>query len=423
MPTAAIPAPATAGASAPPSADTTTRPSRRTLLRINLALFGIGVATFALLFSTQALLPDLAAAFAVGPSRASWTVSAATVALAAAVLPLSLVSERFGRRRVMTASAAAAVALALLIPLAPSLTALIALRALQGAALAGIPASAVAYLSEELDRKAMVGAVGLFIAGNSVGGMSGRIVTGWVAEGHGWRAGLAAVALLALTGVLAYGLLLPRARNFTPVRLRPRAALRTITGHLGNPLLVRLFTVGMLLMAAFSSVYTAIGFRLTAEPFGLSAGLVGSVFVIYLVGTGSSALTGPTVDRLGRRGALYAGIGATATGLLLTLSGDLTTVLAGLVLITAGFFLGHAVASSAVGRTVTEGRAQASALYQVMYYLGASAGGTLGALTYDRAAWAGTVTFALTALAATAAITLYATARARATRRALAAAA
>ncbi|RKN46897.1 MFS transporter [Streptomyces hoynatensis] len=407
MPTVLPGAPATAGASTQPLP--ATAGGTRMRIRINLALFAAGLATFALLFSTQALLPDLAGGFGVRADQASWTVSATTIGLAAAVLPLSTLSERFGRRQTMTVSLGVAVALAVAIPFAPSLPWLVLLRALQGAALAGVPASAVAYLSEELPARATVGAVGLFIAGNSVGGMTGRVLTGWVAEAFGWRAALGAVAAMAVVSAVAFRALLPRARNFHPAPLRPRLVLRTVQDHLARPLLLRLYAIGMLLMAAFSAVYTVVGFRLTEAPFHLSAGLAGSVFVIYLVGTGSSAATGPVMERLGRRGALYLAIGTVAAGLLLSLAGSLLLVLGGLVLITGGFFLGHAVASGSVSRTVTHGRAQASALYQVAYYLGASAGGTLGAVLFHAAGWPGLVAFALAALLVTALITLYAT--------------
>ncbi|TDC62891.1 MFS transporter [Streptomyces hainanensis] len=424
MPSDLVGAPATAGAStAPfPTVPTDVRPPSRPLsrTRINLALFAIGLATFAMLFSTQSLLPDIATAFGVGADASSWTVSAATIGLAVAVLPLSALSERFGRRRMMTVSVGVAVALALVIPFAPDLGSLVALRALQGAAIAGIPASAVAYLSEELDSRATVGAVGLFIAGNSVGGMVGRVLTGWVSDGFGWRAALGAVAVMALVAAVVYRVLLPRSRNFRPAPLRPRVLFGAVRAHLSQPLLLRLYAIGMLLMAAFSAVYTVIGFRLVDEPFGLSAGLAGSVFVIYLVGTGSASVTGPMIERLGRRGALYAAITTVSAGLLLTLSERLVPVLAGLVLITGGFFFGHAVASGSVSRAATEGRAQASALYQVAYYLGASLGGTTGAVIYHAADWSGLVAFALTALVTTAGITLYATHRAHADRRAAA---
>lgn len=392
-------------------------PGRPGYRRMSLALFAAGLATFALLYSTQALLPALSEGFGVTAGQASWTVSAATGALALFVLPLSALSERFGRTRLMTWSMVVAVGVGLLVPFAPNLEWMVALRAVQGAALAGIPASAMAYLAEEVTPKALVGAIGLFVAGNSIGGMSGRLVTGWAAQAWGWRGGLAAVGAMALACAAAFLVLLPRARFFRPASLNPRAVGRTVTGHLSDPLLLRLYGIGALFMTVFGAVYTVIGYRLVDEPFSLGQGVVGSVFLIYLVGTVSSAAAGQLVARVGRRGALYLAVTTTALGLLLSLSQSLAAILPGLVLITAGFFAGHAVASAAVSRTARTGRAQASALYQSAYYLGSSAGGTLGALAYHSAGWAATVGIALLAVLGVVAITLYGSHAARAQRR------
>ncbi|NLU66752.1 MFS transporter [Streptomyces sp. HNM0574] len=389
--------------------------------RMRLALFAAGLATFALLYSTQALLPEISHSLGATPDQASWTVSGATIGLAVAVLPLAALSERFGRRRMLTVSMTVAVALALVIPFAPSLGALIALRTAQGAAIAGVPASAMAFLSDEVRSRHLVGAIGLFVAGNSVGGMSGRILTGWVTQAWGWRAGLAAVALTSLLALVAYQLLVPRARNFTPAPLNPRAVARTVGRHLRNPLLVRLYVIGGLFMTVFGAVYTTIGYRLVAEPFGLSQGLVGSIFVIYLVGTAASATAGRLNSWLGRRGTLYLGIGTASAGLLLSLADNMAAVVLGLVLITAGFFAGHSVASGSVSQTATEGKAQASALYQMAYYLGSSVGGALGAAAFASAGWSATVALTLTAMTLAAGVTLYATRRAVVQRRAVAA--
>ncbi|MFE3514783.1 MFS transporter [Streptomyces sp. NPDC059166] len=384
--------------------------------RMSFALFSAGVATFALLYSTQALLPSVSASFGATAGQASWTVSAATGALALCVLPLSALSERFGRRQMMTASLAVAVVIGLLVPFAPSLGWLIALRAVQGAALAGLPASAMAYLAEEVRPKALVAAIGLFVAGNSIGGMSGRILAGWVAQLWGWRVALGAIGLLAVACAVTFHLLIPRARHFSPASLNPKALARTVTGHLSNPLLRRLYAIGALFMTVFGGVYTVIGYRLVEEPFSLPQGVVGSIFLVYLVGTVSSAAAGRLVARLGRRGALYLAVSTTAAGLLLSLADQLVAVLAGLVLITAGFFAGHAVASSSVSRTATSGRAQASALYQSAYYLGSSAGGTLGAVAFHAGGWAGTVGMGVLAVLGVLTITLFGTRAARSER-------
>lgn len=408
---------ADASAASSPASDSRLLPGDPGYRRMSFALFAAGIATFALLYSTQALLPAISDGLGVTADQASWTVSAATGGLALAVVPLSALSERYGRRAMMTEALCVAAFVGLLVPFAPDLGWLIGLRALQGAALAGVPASAMAYLAEEVRPKALVGAVGLFVAGNSIGGMSGRILAGWTAQAWGWRAGLAAVGVLAVLCAVVFRLLIPKARHFTPGSVSPRALARTVGRHLSDPLLVRLYLIGALFMTVFGAVYTVIGYRLAQAPFSLPSGLVGSIFLVYLVGTASSAAAGKLVGRLGRRGALYLAMGTTTAGLLLTLTSSLTAVLLGLVLITAGFFAGHAVASSSVSRTATTGRAQASALYQTAYYLGSSVGGTVGAVAFRAGGWDGTVVLGLVAMVAAGAITLYATRRALVERR------
>ncbi len=406
-----------AAASVSPSpssaADSRMAPGGPGYRRMSFALFLAGVATFALLYSTQALLPLISGDLGVTASDASWTVAAATGGLAVFVLPMSALSERFGRRTVMTASLTVAVTVGLLVPFAPSLPALVALRAVQGAALAGLPASATAYLAEEVRPRALVTAIGLFVAGNSVGGMSGRIITGWVAQEWGWRVAVGVIGLVAVVCAVAFRLLLPAPRHFTAGSLRPRVLVRTVRDHLADPLLRRLYAIGALFMTVFGGVYTVIGYRLTEAPFSLPQGVIGSIFLVYLVGTVSASTAGRLVGRLGRRGALYLGGGTTAAGLLLSLAPSLPLVLLGLVLITAGFFAGHAVASSAVGKTATHGRAQASALYQSAYYIGSSAGSTVGAVAFHSGGWAGTVGVGLLAVLGVVAITALGTLAAR----------
>lgn len=402
--------PAAASVSAP--ADTRHRPGDRAFRRANLALFAAGIATFVLLYSTQGLLPLLSADLDLTPGQASWTASVATLGLALALLPASALSDRYGRTAVMTASMLAAAAIALALPFAPNLTTLVILRAVQGAALAGLPATAMAYLAEEFHPSALASAMGLYVAGNSIGGMGGRLASGWAGAAWGWRWGLAVSAGLALLAALAFRLLIPAARQFHRTPVDARALTRTVTGHLRNPLLLRLYGLALLFMAVFGAVYNTVGYRLVAAPFNLPESVAASIFVVYLVGTVSSAGAGRLVGRLGRRGALYVAIGVTTVGLLLSLADTLVAVLLGLVLITGGFFAGHATASSSVSRTATEGRAQAAALYLIAYYLGNSLGGTLGADAYHSTGWPGAATVGLIAMTLAAGVTLYATHRA-----------
>ncbi|WP_078901239.1 MFS transporter [Actinacidiphila yeochonensis] len=411
-PATAAPGPVTTAPAAAARARTAEHPDERLRAgtpeyrRAILALFAAGLATFALLYSTQALLPALSSGLHLSPARASLTVSAATGALAVALLPVSALSERYGRMPVMTASVFAASLLALAVPFAPDLTVLVVLRALQGVALAGLPATAMAYLSEEVHPSAVPSAMGLYVAGNSVGGMSSRVAGGAIAQAHGWRTALLVVGVAALACAAAFRLLAPKARHFTPGPVHPAAVARVVAGHLRDGRLRRLYALGLLFMAVFGALYTVLGYRLTGAPYHLSQSAVGAVFLVYLVGTGTSAGSGTLVARIGRRGAFLVALLLCAGGLLLTLAGPLTAVLGGLVLVTGGFFIGHSVASGTVGRTATTGRAQASALYLTAYYVGNSLGGTLGAAAYHAAGWGAAVAVALAAMAVAAPVAL-----------------
>ena len=372
------------------------RRGSRGLRRVNLALFAAGLTTFMSLYCTQALLPALSDVFGVSPAASSLLVSLATGTLALAVIPVSSLSERFGRTRVMLISSVTAAALGLLMPLSPSFPALAAVRALQGIALAGVPAVAMAYLADEVDPEALGGAMGRYIAGNTVGGLLGRLLPGFVTDLAGWRWALGVSAAVSLLLTLAFWALLPHSRFFRPSRLGGGPLLR----HLADPGMRRLYLVGLLLMAAFVTVYNYLGYRLIAAPFGLPQSLAALVFVMYLAGTFSSPAAGSLADRIGRRPVLLGACLVTAAGLLLTLPDSLPVVGAGLLVMTAGFFAAHSVASGWVGRRAATGKAQASALYLFCYYLGSSVGGSAGGLAYEHGRWPATVTYAVALVAA-----------------------
>jgi predicted MFS family arabinose efflux permease len=359
-------------------------------------MFAAGAAVFALLYSVQAVLPQLSAGFGVSPAGAGLAMSVATAAIAVAVVPASALSERWGRRNVLLLSVALAAVAGLLLPLSPSYGVLLAIRTLQGVAIAGMPAVAMAYLADEIHPSALAGAVGMFVAGNGLGGLAGRMLAGLATDLGGWRAGLAAVSVLSVGCAVAFAVLLPRQRY--GVRARARGALRR---HLGDPALRRLFLAGFLLMGGFVTVYNYLGYRLLHPPFGLSPALVGCIFLAYLAGTAASALAGRLADRHGARVVYGGAVGLAALAALVTVPDVLVTVLCGLTLVTAGFFGAHAVASGWVGRLATVARAQAAGLYLLAYYAGSSLGGWVGGLVFERAGWSATVVYvvALFALA------------------------
>jgi YNFM family putative membrane transporter len=367
--------------------------------RVRLGLFAAAFATFALLYAPQPLLPQLAGQFKVSPATASLAMSVATFALAVAVIPVSSLSEVFGRRRVMTTSAIAASLLGLATTLAPSLPVLLAIRALQGLALAGVPAVAMAYLAEEVERGSLGRAMGLFIGGNSIGGLTGRIISGALADHGGWRAALAGVGVISVTCAVVFALVLPRSEHFTPAPPRVRGLLATLRQNVTDTGLLRLYLISFTLMGAFVTVYNYLTFRLSRPPYALSSTVIGLLFLAYLAGTYSSAAAGRLADRHGRYLVLACGVVVSAAGALLTLPASLALIVAGLVVLTAGFFAAHSVASGWVGARARVAPAQASALYMCAFYIGSSVAGSVGGLFYGHGGWPLTVAFVLGLLA------------------------
>lgn len=359
--------------------------------RASIGMLLVGLAIFSALYATQALLPTLTREMDIEPSTAALTVSAATGALAICVVPASILSEKFGRGRVLIISALAATGLGLALPLAQTIGQLVALRAIQGALLAGTPAVAMAWLSEELDERDLAGAMGLYIAGTSVGGLTGRLIPAFMLEFTGWRWALATSAAVSLMLAIATALLLPEQRNFHPkASIRPGAEFRAVARHLGNPRLVGLVATAFIAMGVFVSMYNFFGFR-AINDFGLAPSLAGLTYVMYLSGTWSSARAGSFVARFGRGRVVLAAAVLMFTGALVGASRNLYVTLFGLLIFTASFFALHSTASGWVGLIADKDRAEASSLYVFCYYMGSSLLGATTGWAFEALSWAGFV--------------------------------
>jgi MFS transporter, YNFM family, putative membrane transport protein len=248
---------------------------------VAIGLFFAGFTTFALLYATQPLLPALVDTYGVTPGTASLSVSVTTAALAIAVIPASALSERWGRRPVMLGSLTLAVLFGLAAAVAPGFGAMLVLRALEGLALAGLPAVGMAYLADEIDGEHLGSAMGLYVAGNSVGGFGGRLVVSTIADLTGsWRWALAGIALLSAACLVAFALVLPASRRFRPTPVGVAELVGEVRSHLADPVIRRLYAVGLLVMGVFVCAYNYVTFLLLGPPFRLPALVVGFVFVL-----------------------------------------------------------------------------------------------------------------------------------------------
>lgn len=387
----------------PPPVATAAEPARpdsrwihrgtREFRNTNLALFAAGVATFGLIYCVQPLMPAFSQEYGVSEAVSALSLSTTALVLAVGMLFAGPLSDRLGRKTIMVASILSSSVLVLISAVTPGWHSFLIARTLLGLTVSGLPAVAMTYLSEEMDNASIGLAMGLYISGNAVGGLGGRVVAGVLAGFLGWHAGLAAVGGVGLIAGLVFWRTLPPSRHFRPRPLRVRQVLRRFAKPLRDTGLPWMFLEGFLLLGAFVTVYNYLGYRLMAAPFNLSQTVVGLIFGIYIIGMFSSAWMGDLAGRLGRRRVFWTALALMLAGLALTLSNALWLIFIGLGLITFGFFGGHSIISSWVGRRAGAAKAQASSLYLFCYYVGSSVCGAAGGLFYAWNGWAGVSLF------------------------------
>lgn len=357
----------------------------------SIALFAGGFNTFAILYSTQPLMPYLAKEFAISPTVASLSLSVTTCVLAVSMLIFGSLSEVLGRKPIMSFAIFTSSILAVLTAFVPNFYSLLILRGLQGFVLAGLPAIAMAYISEEIDKASLGMVMGLYISGNSIGGMSGRIIIGVITGFFNWRIALACVGFLGLLASVIFWIKLPASKHFRPRSFEINELLKSMGSHLKNPDLICLYCIGFLIMGSFVALYNFIGFQLVEPPYSLSSTLVSFIFVIYVVGTFSSTFMGHLADNHGEYKVLCTALLTMFVGIIITLNMKLVLKIIGIALLTFGFFGCHSIISSWIGKIATHDKAQASSLYLLFYYVGSSVGGTAGGTFWSSYGWHGVV--------------------------------
>lgn len=361
------------------------------------ALFVSGFATFSQLFDAQAILPSLARDLGIASATAALAVSATTIGIAVSVLGWAWLSDRIGRTAVMRISLIATTVAALAAPLAPTLEVLIAMRGITGLALGGIQAVAMALLVEVLPRHRVPPAAAVYITGNTIGGVTGRLIAGPASELLHWRIGLLVVALLGVVACVLFFVLLPRgiedraARPPSTGRASMHAALGSVGHHLSRWATTSIYVQGFLIMGSFTAVYNYLGFHLIRDPFGVPAALASLFFLVYFVGTISARVAGELAARIPPWFVVMCGGACIALAAMPMLAQSIWVLLAGITLLTIGTFMAHPMSSTLSGLEVDRGRAQSTALYQLSWLTGAAVWGWFGGVLYERFGWAGVV--------------------------------
>lgn len=372
--------------------------------RTSLAIFSCGFSIFAILYCTQPILPQLVDEFSVTPAQSSLALSLTTITMAVAMLFASSLSEAYGRKPLMLGALISSSLLTIALSLSTQWDHILWLRALAGVALSGMPAVALAYLGEEMDKSSVAPAVGLYIGGGAVGGMSGRLLTAFMADYGSWRLSMAAIGIAGLLSAIVFWKALEPSRHFTPRAMSPGAMMRSLFAHVRNPAIMLLAIEGFVMLGAYMALFNYIGFRLQAAPFNWSPALAGLVFLVYPIGSVGSAQMGSLAGRYGRGRMLMTTIAITMIGLALMTPNSYIAIAVGLGIMTFGFFGAHSICSGWAPALASRDKAQASSLYLLLYYIGGGVAGSLGGIFWAANGWNGVALFSGVLFAITLAI-------------------
>ncbi|QSB10640.1 MFS transporter [Lysinibacillus fusiformis] len=363
----------------------------RSFWTIVISLGGASVFVFAAMYSVQPLLPFFTKQFHISVSVASLSVSLTTLSVIIGLVVLGFLSDRYGRVLFIHLSIVFTVIPFFFMPLTDSFSTIIFLRFIQGFAIAGVPAAALAYLSEEIDQQSMGFATALYISCNALGGTIGRLMMGYITEYFSWKMAFVTLALMGCIVMVMVWWMLPKSQNFSVQQRTIQQDLQGFLFHLKNPQLLILFGLGIILQLSFTGVWSFIPYYLTAPPFLLSLKSISFVFLAYGLGIIGSPIANALAGKVGLNIIRTFGVCLLTVGILFTLSQSLFIIIIGLCLACLGFFTAHALTSSLVSRLALYQKGSASSLYLVAYYLGVASGSTILSPVWSLFQWHGIV--------------------------------
>jgi len=349
-----------------------------------------GFCAFLTLFAPQPILPLLADVFHASKVMISMMVTASTLGVALAAPLIGQIADRVGRKRVIVLSALTLGIATLLTATSTSLGALLFWRFIQGVATPGVFSVTTAYVHDEWPSGRAASAISAYVSGTIVGGFSGRVIAGFAAGHFGWRWAFVVLGCISLAVAAYLWAFLPAERTFA----HPEAPTRLVDGmldHLRNKQLVAAYSIGSCVLFSLTALFTYVTFHLAAPPFSLGPGLIGSIFVVYLVGAVVTPFAGRRIDKDGHGRMMIGAAVIGAIGALLSLIPNLWMVITGLAICSSGVFIAQASATSFVGVAAKHNRALALGLYVSFYYAGGSLGGTAPGWLWQAFGWPGCV--------------------------------
>lgn len=362
-------------------------PESRKDTLISICVFLSGFSCFAQLYYFQPLLPDLAREFLLSASHSSLAVSFSTLGMVFGLITTMFIADRIPRKKLISTGLLTSSVFSVAASFSPVFWLLILLSAAKGFLLSGATSVSMAYIAEEVSEKNKARIMALYIAGNALGGMSGRFITSWIGAVWSWRIASVSIGLICALFALLFLLFSPRSTHFFPRKESLHSLIIVNARLITSKALVPFYLTGGLILGVFVSLYNYMGFYLLKPPFNFPEYSIHYIYLMYIFGMfGSVATVRLTRHRLPVPVLKSILLLSAASILSLYIPGFLTVAL-GLAIFTFNFFVIHVLCNRIVSEYNLAKRSVTISIYLLTYYLGSSLLGWATGLLLDAFGW------------------------------------
>jgi YNFM family putative membrane transporter len=354
-------------------------------------VFSLVVAAFSTVYITQPVLPVLTAEFRVSEFLASLSVSAVILGIALANLPWGRLADRTPVRPLILVGGLVITVCGFFSAATTSLWLLILARFVQGLFIPTLSTCVVVYLGRSLPLERLNVIMGTYVSATVAGGLSGRLLGGWIHPPLHWRYAFVTTSILLFIATLAALRWLPPETHKIEIPEAEEGFISLLSRRDVRHILLVPFGA----FFVFSSIFNYLPFYLAAPPFNAPTQIITLMYLSYLLGVVIGPVAGNLSNRFGNGAIMVGGTVVFALAIFSTLIPSIWAVAASLAGVCAGFFAIHAAAAGLLNRKLTVSRGRGNSLYILFYYLGGSAGITLSGLVYERGGWLGVALFGI----------------------------
>lgn len=346
-----------------------------------------GLSVFAQLYLFQPMLSELQASFGVSLATGSLAVSASTIGMATGLFLFAFKADTFKRERLMSLSLILSALLTITSAFMSHFVLLLLLNFLKGIALSGVSAVALAYLSDEIEPGKIGLAISLYLSGNTIGGMTGRVAGSLLAGWGGWQQAVWVIGITSLLLGFLFYWKIPASSQVSQNSISIKEKLQQMRDLLSKRLFIGMYLIAALAMGVFVSVYNYISIQLESPRYGLPHQMIAMIFVMYLTGVAGSIIVGKLSDKYRPERLLRYSLILLGAGLSMLLIPRLWALIAGLGVLTFAFFSTHTIASRIVSVNASRSKSSATSIYWLSYYAGSSIIGSLTGIILTRFGW------------------------------------